>query len=231
MNEISQGILKGFALLLSGDAEVWTTTARSLAISGTATLVALLFAVPFGLWVAVGRVPARQVVLAVLYAAMGVPTVLVGLVFTMLLWRAGPLGGLQLLFTPAAVTLGQIAIAFPIVAGLTASAAQSIEPRVTLQIRALGATGMQLAGLVAVEARRGIVVAVLAGFGHALSEVGAALMLGGNLLGETRVLTTATVLAARMGKFDLAVGLSSVLLAIALAVNGTAIVLQPRARL
>ncbi len=161
---------------------------------------------------------------------MGMPTVLVGLVLTMLLWREGPLGDLGFLFTPTAVVLGQIVIAFPIVAGLTTSAIQGIEPRVVLQIRALGASGVQAARLLALEARRGIIVAVLAGFGHALSEVGAAMMLGGNLAGETRVLTTATILAARMGKFDLAVGLASLLFAIALLVNGGAVALQPRAR-
>jgi tungstate transport system permease protein len=231
VGEILDGLLQGVQLLISGDPEIWGTTGRSLVISGSATGLATLLAVPFGIWVAVGRVPARRIFLAAVYAGMGMPTVLVGLVLTLLFWREGPLGAFGLLFTPTAVVLGQIVIAFPIVAGLTASAAQGIEPRVVLQVRALGASGMQAARLLAFEARRGIVVAVLAGFGHALSEVGAAMMLGGNLAGETRVLTTATVLAARMGRFDLAVGLASLLFAIAVLVNGGAVALQPRARL
>ncbi len=230
MREILDGLLQGFRLLLLGDPEIWGTTARSLLISGSATILATLVAIPFGLWVAIGRVPARRAVRAALYAGMGMPTVLVGLVLTMLFWREGPLGTFGLLFTPTAVTLGQIVIAFPIVAGLTASAVSAIEPRVVLQVRALGASPVQAARLLALEARTGIIVAVLAGFGHALSEVGAAMMLGGNLAGETRVLTTATVLAARMGKFDLAVGLAFLLFAIALFANGGAALLQPKGR-
>lgn len=230
MREITDGVLQGIRLLLSGDPEIWGTTGRSLVISGSATVLATLMAIPFGIWVVIGRVPARRAFLAALYAGIGLPTVLVGLVLTMLLWREGPLGSLGLLFTPTAVVLGQILIAFPIVAGLTASAVQGIETRVVLQVRALGASGPQTACLLAVEARRGIIVAVLAGFGHALSEVGAAMMLGGNIAGETRVLTTATILAARMGKFDLAVGLASLLFAIALFVNGGVVALQPKAR-
>ena len=230
MQEILRGLSAGVQRLLAGDREVWGTTARSLLFSGSATAIAALIAVPFGIWIAVGRVPARRLFVAALYAGMGMPTVLVGLVLTMLLWRAGPLGWLGLLFTPPAVVLGQIAIAFPMVAGLSHAAVAALERRVVLQVRALGASGVQSAWLLAVEARRGIVVALLAGFGHAFSEVGAAMMLGGNLAGETRVLTTATVLAARMGEFDLAIGLGVLLFAIALLVNGSAVALQPRAR-
>jgi tungstate transport system permease protein len=230
VHEILHGLTAGMQLLLAGDPEIWGTTARSLLFSGSATALAALAAIPFGIWIAVGRVPARRLFVAALYAGMGMPTVLVGLVLTMLLWREGPLGRFGLLFTPPAVVLGQIAIAFPLVAGLSHAAVNGLERRVLVQVRALGANGRQAAWLLAVEARRGILVALLAGFGHALSEVGAAMMLGGNLAGETRVLTTATVLAARMGRFDLAIGLGALLFAIALLVNGGAVALQPRAR-
>jgi len=230
VQEILHGLTAGITLLLTGDPEVWGTTARSLVFSGSATALAALVAIPFGIWIAVGRLPARRLFVAALYAGMGMPTVLVGLVLTMLLWREGPLGRLGLLFTPPAVVLGQIAIAFPLVAGLSHAAVNGLERRVVVQVRALGANGRQAAWLLAIEARRGILVALLAGFGHALSEVGAAMMLGGNLAGETRVLTTATVLAARMGRFDLAIGLGALLFAIALLVNGGAVALQPRAR-
>jgi len=230
VQEILQGLTAGIQLLLAGDPEIWGTTARSLLFSGSATALAAVAAIPFGIWIAVGRVPARRFFVAALYAGMGMPTVLVGLVLTMLLWREGPLGRFGLLFTPPAVVLGQIAIAFPLVAGLSHAAVNGLERRVLVQVRALGANGRQAAWLLAVEARRGILVALLAGFGHALSEVGAAMMLGGNLAGETRVLTTATVLAARMGRFDLAIGLGALLFAIALLVNGGAVALQPRAR-
>jgi tungstate transport system permease protein len=230
VQEILQGLNAGIHLLLAGDPEIWGTTARTLIFSGSATALAALAAIPFGIWIAVGRVPARRLFVAALYAGMGMPTVLVGLVLTMLLWREGPLGRFGLLFTPPAVVLGQIAIAFPLVAGLSHAAVNGLERRLLVQVRALGANGPQTAWLLAIEARRGILVALLAGFGHALSEVGAAMMLGGNLAGETRVLTTATVLAARMGRFDLAIGLGALLFAIALLVNGGAVALQPRAR-
>jgi tungstate transport system permease protein len=230
VQEILQGLTAGIHLLLAGDPEIWGTTARTLVFSGSATALAAVAAIPFGIWIAVGRVPARRLFVAGLYAGMGMPTVLVGLVLTMLLWREGPLGRFGLLFTPPAVVLGQIAIAFPMVAGLSHAAVSGLERRVVVQVRALGANDWQAAWLLAIEARRGILVALLAGFGHALSEVGAAMMLGGNLAGETRVLTTATVLAARMGRFDLAIGLGALLFAIALLVNGGAVALQPRAR-
>lgn len=223
-------IAEGLSGLFSPEGEVLRTAARSLAFSGSATALASLLAIPFGVWIAAGRVRARRLVLAALYAGMGLPTVLVGLVLVLLLRREGPLGGLGLLFTPAAVVLGQVIIAFPIVAGLTASAVRAIEPRAVLQIRALGASGAQAARLLAWEARRGVTVAVLAGFGHALAEVGAAMMVGGNLAGETRVLTTATVLAARTGRLELAVGLASLLFAIALVASGAALALQREAR-
>jgi tungstate transport system permease protein len=228
VHEILQGLTAGIHLLLAGDPEVWGTTARTLIFSGTATALAAVAAIPFGIWIAVGRVPARRLFVAALYAGMGMPTVLVGLLLTMLFWREGPLGRFGLLFTPPAVVIGQIAIAFPMVAGLSHAAVNGLERRLLVQVRALGANGRQTGWLLAIEARRGILVALLAGFGHALSEVGAAMMLGGNLAGETRVLTTATVLAARMGRFDLAIGLGALLFAIALLVNAAAVALHSR---
>ncbi len=231
MQEILQGLTAGIHLLLAGDAEVWGTTARTLIFSGTATVLAAVAAIPFGIWIAVGRVPGRRIVVAALYAGMGMPTVLVGLVLTMLLWREGPLGRFGLLFTPPTrSSSARSRSRFRWSRGLSHAAVNGLERRLLLQVRALGANGRQTAWLLAIEARRGILVALLAGFGHALSEVGAAMMLGGNLAGETRVLTTATVLAARMGRFDLAIGLGALLFAIALLVNGGAVALQPRAR-
>ena len=171
-----RGVTAGMQLLLAGDAEIWGTTARSLLFSGTATRWPRWLRSRSGSGFAVGRVPARRLFVAALYAGMGMPTVLVGLVLTMLLWREGPLGRLGLLFTPPAVVLGQIAIAFPLVAGLSHAAVNGLERRVLVQVRALGANGRQAAWLLAVEARRGILVALLAGLGHALSEVGAAMM-------------------------------------------------------
>jgi tungstate transport system permease protein len=226
MHPILDGISAAFRLLFSGDAELWGSTGRTLAISGSATVLAALAGIPAGVAVGLSRARSRRILVAALYAGMGLPTVLVGLLLTVLLWREGPLGSLGLLYTPAAMVMGQVVIAFPVVGGLTVSAIDAIAPRVRRQVEALGATRLQAARLLAIEARRGIVVATLAGFGHALSEVGAAMMLGGNLAGSTRVLTTATVLAARMGQFDLAIGLALLLFTIALVVNGGAVALS-----
>lgn len=216
-------------LLGTGDADLWPTCARTIAVSSLATLFASLAAIPTALAVGRSRSPARRFLVAAFYAGMGLPTVLVGLVLMLLLWREGPLGGLELLYTPEAIVLGQIVIAFPIVGALTISAVEAVPAGVVRQIEALGPTAAQAARLVAREARRGILVAVLAGFGHALSEVGAAMMLGGNLAGSTRVLTTATVLAARMGQYDLAIGLAVLLFLLSLLVNGGAVALSGKA--
>lgn len=224
------GAGRALELLAHGDADLWATFVRTIAISSTATLIAAALAVPAGIAVARSRGRAGRLLVAAFYAGMGLPTVLVGLLLTLLLWREGPLGAFELLYTPEAVVLGQMVIAFPIVGALTIAAIDAVPARVSRQIDALGANALQSARLLAREARRGILVAVLAGFGHALSEVGAAMMLGGNLAGSTRVLTTATVLAARMGQFDLAIGLATLLFAVALIVNGGAVALSGRAR-
>lgn len=208
-----------------GGADLWTTGVRSLAISGSATAIASALAIPTGVSLASSRGRARRIPVAILYGGMGLPTVLVGLVLTLLFWREGPLGGLDLLYTPGAMAAGQVVIAFPVVGALTISAVEALEPRVRRQIDALAPSRAQAGRLLAREARRGIVVAVLAGFGHALSEVGAAMMLGGNIARSTRVLTTATVLATRMGQYDLAIGMAALLFAIALVVNGGAVLL------
>ncbi len=230
MDLIGQGIAGALRLLASGDAELWGIAGRTVQVSGVATILAVLAGVPLGLWLALGRVPLRRAVLIAVYTGMGMPTVLVGLVLTILLWREGPLGGLRLLYTPSAMIAGQAVIALPIVMGLTASAVQSIDARVRLQIAALGASTVQAAVLLAGEARRGILAACMAGFGAAVSEVGAAMMLGGNLSGSTRVLTTATVTEARMGYFDEAIGLGALLLVIAFSINAALVALQPRVK-
>lgn len=212
------------------DAELLATTLRSVAVSGSATLFAALAGIPVGVALASSRLRARRPLAALLTAGMGMPTVLVGLVLMLLLWREGPLGEWALLYTPAALVLGQTVIAFPVVAALTVAAVDALPPRLDRQIRALGASRAQRWRLLAREARRGIVVALLAGFGHALSEVGAAMMLGGNVPGRTRVLTTATLQYARMGEFQAAIGLAAILFAIALLVNAGAAVLSGGAR-
>jgi tungstate transport system permease protein len=219
MGLVADGIVHAFRLLLSGDAEVWQITLLSLQVSGLATLVSLAVGVPVGTALALTRFPGRRLVVSVVNTGMGLPPVVVGLFVTILLWRSGVLGVLELLYTPFAMVLAQFVIAAPIVTGLTLAAVQQIPDRFRLQMLALGASRLQLTWVLMREARLPLLAAVMAGFGGVISEVGASMMVGGNIRGSTRVLTTATVLEAGKGNFDIAIALSLILLAITFAVN------------
>src|SRR5581483_6708919 len=174
------------------------------------------------------RFPGRGFVLALVNTGMGMPPVVAGLVIAILLWRTGPLGQLRLLYTPTAIVIAQVALSLPIVVGLSAAAVQQLNPRLRLQILALGATRMQYLWLLVREARLPLVAAVMAGFGAVISEVGAAMMVGGNIQGQTRVLTTAIVLETSKGEFGLALALGGWLVGLALLVNLAAMRLQGR---
>ncbi|HMA38001.1 MAG TPA: ABC transporter permease [Chloroflexia bacterium] len=228
MDIIWQGLVQAVELLVGGDAQVWGIVGLSLLVSGTATAISTALGVPLGLALALGRFPARTGVISVVNSGMGLPPVVVGLGLSLLLWRTGPLGGLHLLYTPGAMVLAQVLLALPLVAGLTLAAVQQLDPRLRLQILALGATRGQLARLLLREIRGPLLGAVMAGFGAVISEVGASLMVGGNILGETRVLTTATVLATGRGEFDVAIALSTILLGLTFLVAGGLTWLQQR---
>jgi tungstate transport system permease protein len=213
------GLLEAVRLLLTGDEDTWSITALTLRVSATATAVALLLGVPLGTALALGRFLGRRVLLAAANTGMGLPPVVVGLFVTVLLWRNGPLGAFGLLYTPTAMVIAQALIATPIVSALTAAALQQVDPDFLLQMRALGATRAWALRALLAEARLPLLAAALAGFGAVVSEVGAAQMVGGNIQGETRVLTTAAVLATSRGQFALAIAFGLVLLAIAFAIN------------
>jgi tungstate transport system permease protein len=230
MELVGSALLKAFGLLVTGDAETWRITLLSLRISLTATLVSVFLGVPLGAWLALARFPGRAVLLALVNTGMGMPPVVAGLVITIFLWRSGPLGDLQLLYTPTAIVIAQVALALPIVVGLSAAAIQQLNPRLRLQILALGATRYQFLWLMVRETRLPLLAAVMAGFGAVISEVGAAMMVGGNVQGETRVLTTATVLETSRGNFELALALGIILLALVYAVNLTLTWIQQRGR-
>ncbi len=198
----------------------------SLFVSGFALLISAAIGVPVGAWVGLHAFRGRRSVLALLYTGMGLPPVVVGLVVYLLLSREGPLGGWGWLFTPQAMVLAQTVIAFPVVAALTASAVQAGDPDLRLQLRSLGATPAQELCLLLREARPGIIAALAAGFGSIISEVGAVMLVGGNVAGQTRVLTTAIVLETRRGNFSVALGLGAVLLGITLIVSALLLRLQ-----
>ena len=230
MGLILDGVLQAFRLLLAGDPEVWRITLLSLRISATATLLALAVGIPAGTLLALARFPGRALVISLVNTGMGLPPVVVGLFVTIVLWRNGLLGALELLYTPTAMVLAQLVIAAPIVTGLTLAAVQQIPDRFRLQLLALGASRVQMTWVLIKEARLPMLAALMAGFGGVISEVGASMMVGGNIKDSTRVLTTATVLETGKGNFDVAIALSVILLAITFLVNWALTWIQQRRR-
>jgi tungstate transport system permease protein len=202
-------------------------------VSGTALLFSTLIGIPLGAALGLSRFLGRRLVIALLYTGMGFPPVVVGLFVYLMLSRSGPLGQLNAppipaLFTPAAMVVAQCIISFPLVAGFTMAAVMGVDPQLRLQLQSLGATRWQTTLTILMEARVGVVVSVIAGFGSIISEVGAVMMVGGNIEGRTRVLTTAIVLETRKGNFDLAMALGVVLLALSFAANVAMLRLQGR---
>lgn len=219
MELIWQGALKALRLLFTFDAEVWAITWLSIKISGSATLISLFLGIPLGIVLALSHFPGRSLIAAMVNTGMGLPPVVVGLFVSIFLWRSGPLGLLELIYSPTAMVIAQVIIALPIVAGLTMAAFQSLDPKLSLQLLGIGASRAQAIWLLCKEARLPLLAAVMAGFGGVISEVGASMMVGGNIRDQTRVLTTATVLETGKGNFDVAIALSLILLALTCAVN------------
>lgn len=219
MEFLWDGIREAFDLWISGDGEIIEITLRTLAISIVATVLSLAIGIPIGAVLALKSFPGRRPIVALVNTGMGMPPVVVGLVVSLILWRSGPLGALELIYTPSAMVLAQFMIAVPLVVGFSMASIQQINPRLLDQIVALGASGPQFLWLLVREARLGLLAALMAGFGAVISEVGAAMMVGGNIAGETRVLTTATVLETGRGNFEVAIALSVILLVLAYAIN------------
>lgn len=230
MGVIGEGIVAGLKMLASRDPEVLEITWRTLRVSGTATLIGMLAGVPLGTILALKRFPGRNFLVALVNFGMGLPPVVVGLVTWLCLARYGPLGFLGLLYTPTAMVLAQAIIAFPIITGFTTAALQAVNPKMRLQILALGANRIQFLWLLLREARLGLLAAVIAGFGGAVSEVGASLMVGGNVRGQTRVLTTAIALEVSKGRFELATALSVVLLLLSFGITAVLTAIQQQRR-
>jgi tungstate transport system permease protein len=225
---IGDALRQALTLLLRGDPEVLGIVALSLRVALAATLLACLVGVPVGFAVGTTRFRARRATLTILNTMLAFPTVLVGLLVWLLLARQGPLGGLGLLYTWWAIVLAEVLLAAPIAAALTAAAVQGVDPRVRRTALTLGATGWRVHWAVAREARFALLAAVVVSFGRVLAEVGAAMMVGGNIRHQTRTLTTAVALATSQGDFALAVALSLVLVALALTVNVLLHMLQGR---
>ena len=211
MDLIIEGLKKAINVILTGDPEVLRITLLTLQVSGTATLISLIIGIPFGTVLALKRFPGRDFLMSIVNTGMGMPPVVAGLWISILLWRSGPLGSLNLIYTPTAIIIAQAVIASPIVVGLTSAAISQVDPKLRLQIKALGATKLQYLWFLLKEARFSLLAAVIAGFGAVVSEVGASMMVGGNVKGLSRVLTTATVMEVSKGNFDVAIALSAIL--------------------
>jgi tungstate transport system permease protein len=219
MELIWEGIKHALQLIISGDLEVLQITSLSLKVSGIATLLSLAIGLPLGTLLALGQFPTRRFWVSLINTGMALPPVVVGLAVSIFLWRSGPLGDLRLMYTPTAIVLAQTIIAAPVVTGLTVAALQQLNPRLQLQMLGLGGSRLQVILLLWREARLPLLAALMAGFGSVISEVGASMMVGGNLRGETRVLTTAIVLENSRGEFAVAIALSIILLMLAYLVN------------
>ncbi len=219
MDSIIQGFLGAFRLIISLDPELLHIIFLSLRVSGTALVLATCLGLPIGALLAQRRVPLRSLVLSLLSTGMGLPPVVVGLFFYLLLSRSGPFGVLELLYTPTAMIIVQAVLAFPIVASLSHAAVAKVDPVIRQAAITLGATPFQEVRTVINEARYGIMAGVMAGLGRVMAEVGAILIVGGNIAGYTRVITTTIVLQTSMGDFELAIALGIILLLIALGIN------------
>ena len=228
MDVLVEGVRQAVGLLLGADREIAAVLWLSLQVSGTATLIALLLGIPTGAVLALTRFPGRTLVVSAVNTGMGLPPVVVGLFVTILLWRSGPFGEWEVLYTPTAIVLAQAVIASPIVTGITLAAVQNVPAKFRLQLIALGASRRQMLWVVLREARLPMLAAVMAGFGGVISEIGASMMVGGNIKGQTRTLTTAMVLETGKGNFDVAIALSILLLALVFGINWALTTIQQR---
>ncbi len=219
MELILEGIAGALARIVMLDPDVVDAAAASFVVTGSATLLSIALGVPLGVALGLARFRGRTIALSLANTGMGLPPVVVGLFVVVFLWRSGPLGQLDWYCTRQAMVVAQFVLAFPTVVGLTAVAVQSLDPMLRMQLAALGATPAQTARILVSEAKLPILTAVLAGFGAVISEIGASIMTGCNIKGDTRILTTAIVRETDMGHFATAFALAFILLGLIFAVN------------
>nr|WP_182080557.1 ABC transporter permease [Anaerobacillus isosaccharinicus]MBA5585209.1 ABC transporter permease [Anaerobacillus isosaccharinicus]QOY36456.1 ABC transporter permease [Anaerobacillus isosaccharinicus] len=228
MNLFFEGIMKAIEMILSGDKEIFDITFTTLKVSLTAIFISTVVGIPLGVLLGLNSFPGKKIVLVFVNIGMGLPPVVAGLYITMLLWRSGPLGHLGLLYTTHAIIIAQIVVSLPIIIGLTSAAFQQIDSKMLMQIKALGATNFQRLGLLLRETKLAILAAIMAGLGRVLAEVGAAMMVGGNIKGDTRILTTSMVMEVSKGNFDVAIALSFILMTLAFIITFLLTSLQQR---
>jgi tungstate transport system permease protein len=227
---IIDGFRRAIEMILTGDREILEITLLTLRVCFTAILISSLIGLPLGMILGLTRFKGRKIILTIINIGMGLPPVVAGLWISILLWRSGPLGHLHLLYSPTAIVMAQVLVSLPIVTGLTSSAFQQINEKMLLQIKALGATKIQTIMILIKQTKIAIVAAIMAGFGRVIAEVGAAMMVGGNIQGDTRILTTSIVMEVSKGNFDVALAISFILLTVALLITAALTLLQQRRR-
>ncbi|MDQ1000930.1 tungstate transport system permease protein [Neobacillus niacini] len=230
MDLIFDGFRKAIEMILTGDREILEITWLTLKVCFMSILISSLIGLPLGMLLGLTRFKGRKIILTIINIGMGLPPVVAGLWISMLLWRSGPLGHLHLLYSPTAIVMAQVLVSLPIVTGLTSSAFQQINEKMLLQIKALGATKIQTIMILLKQTKIAIVAAIMAGFGRVIAEVGAAMMVGGNIQGDTRILTTSIVMEVSKGDFDVALAISFILLTVALLITAALTLLQQRKR-
>ena len=228
MQTFWNALIEALRLIVFLDPVVVEIALRSLQVTLTALTISALVGIPVGAWLALTHLPGKRFITTLIYTGMGLPPVVVGLFVAIMLWRSGPLGNMHLIYTPTAIIIAQVIISFPVVTGLTAAALQALDPRLRLQLYGLGASRSQMIGMLWKEARLPLLAALMAGFGSVISEVGASMMVGGNIRYQTRVLTTAIVLETGKGNFDFAIALGILLLTITFLVNWALTWIQQR---
>ncbi len=228
MEIIWQGIKSAFFLIFSGNKEILEIILLTLKVSGISVTISMVFGMPIGLLAGLNNFKGKRFVITIINTGMGLPPVAAGLFISIMLWRSGPLGILGIMYTPTAMIIAQVLIASPIIAGVTLAAIQQVNPKLKLQALSLGANRAQVLWILLKEAKLPALAAIMAGFGGVISEVGASTMVGGNIKGQTRVLTTATVQNVGMGNFDVAIALVIILLILAFIVNLFLTLIQQR---
>lgn len=228
MNDLGAGLIQAVQRIAAGDPELLGIIGLSLRVSAVALTLGALLGVPAGVLLGLSRFRGHGLAVALVYTGMGFPPVVIGLFVYLMLSRAGPLGALGWLFTPQAMVVSQTILTAPLIAGFVMSSVMSVEPDLRQQLVSLGATRVQASLAVLREARTGVIVAIVAGFGGIISEVGSVMLVGGNIAGETRTLTTAIVLETRQGQFDRAIALGLVLLGLSFAINSALLLMQGR---
>jgi tungstate transport system permease protein len=216
---VIQSLAKAVELLLSLDPELFAIVLTSLRISAVSTVIAASLSIPFGVWLGLTPVRGKKSIVAMLNSLMALPTVVIGLFVYSLISRSGPLGGLGVLFTPAAIVIGQVILSFPIVTSMVYGALGRLDPRLPETLTTLGATRTNMLWMVIRESKIAILSAVLAGFGRVIGEVGVSMMLGGNIRWYTRTITTAIALETSKGEFELGLALGIILMIVAIGIN------------